>query len=330
MVDESEAWNIGSHTDFVTLADYHQINEDGFTWITMPRGQLIENMPVLESLINCKINEQHIKDALNGEHPSFFDSTENYQMIIFRSVATGQFDMDIPKASLSPTSLVCFNFEKILMTVYDPHDTVVEKVKDYLKRNGSRIIIPKPSDLLYKILHTVIEQTLTLRNPLTMQVNEWQHLMLEHATQFTAWNEFMLFKSTMDQLTVWCEDQEDVIEDWQQYSLHTPHQQLSINLNDLEDHVERCIRFTQKLSSNLDTLIQLHYSALSHRNNEVLRVLAIISCVFLPLTLITGIFGMNFINMPVLHRENAYYYTVGVMICLALSMLGAFRWRKWL
>ncbi|NNM59725.1 MAG: magnesium transporter CorA family protein [Legionellales bacterium] len=330
MIDESEAWSIGSQMTCLPLSDYKGMNEDGFTWITIPREQLADKLPMLQSLTQNVINEQHIKDALNSEHPSFFDSTEEYQMIVFRSVATGQFDMKIPKVSLNPTSIVSFCFETVLLTVYDSHDPVVDKVKDFIKRNGSRLVILNPADLLYKILHTVTEQTLLLRNPLTVQINEWQHLMLEQATQFTAWNEFMLFKSTMDQLTVWCEEQEDVIEDWQQYAHHTPQQQLTINLNDLGDHIERCIRFTQKLASNLDTLIQLHYSVLSHRNNEVLRVLAIISCVFLPLTLITGIFGMNFVNMPILHRTDAYYYTIGIMICLSFSMLMVFRWRKWL
>ena len=326
----SEAWNIGRHTTYASLPDYQPGGDPGFTWITVPREQLLDNLTQLKTLTSTPINEQHIKDALNSEHPSFFEGTETYQMMISRGVATSQFDMLVPKVVLTSASIACFCFEELLLTVYDPLDPVVDKVKEFIKRNGPRLVIPTPSDLLYKILHTGIEQLLALRNPLTSQVAEWQHLLLEHANRFTAWNEFMLFKSTIDQLTVWCEEQEDAIEDWQQYSRHTPQQQLTINLNDLGDHIERCIRYTQKLSANLDTLIQLHYSALSHRNNEVLRVLAIISCVFLPLTLITGIFGMNFANMPILHRANAYYYTIGIMLMLAVMMLIAFRWKKWL
>jgi magnesium/cobalt transport protein CorA len=330
MNGNSEAWIINHNSSYSSLAELTEINTDGYVWITVPRNELLDNLAQIEFLANAKINEQHIKDALNNEHPSFFDNTDSYEMVIFRGVAASQFDMGIPSVTLTPVSIASFNFEKILLTVYDIQDPVINKVKEFIKRNNRRATIGNPADLLYKILHGVIEQVLSLRNPLTMQLAEWQKLLLEQTSKFNAWNEFMSFKTAIDQLAVWCEDQEDAIEDWQQYSRYEQQQQLNINLNDLRDHVERCVRFVQKLSSNLDTLIQLHFSALSHRNNEVLRVLAIISCVFLPLTLITGIFGMNFENMPILREQHAYYYTMGIMIMLAFIMLGIFRWRRWL
>lgn len=330
MNGNSEAWIINHNSAYGSLTELTEINTEGYVWITVPRNELLDNLAKIETLANAKINEQHIKDALNNEHPSFFDTTDTYEMIIFRGIAASQFDMGIPSVTLTPVSIACFNFEKILLTVYDIQDPVINKIKESIKRSNRRTIIGDPSDLLYKILHGVIEQVLSLRNPLTMQLAEWQKLLLEQASKFNAWNEFMSFKTTIDQLAIWCEDQEDAIEEWQQFSRYEQQQQLNINLNDLRDHVERCVRYVQKLSSNLDTLIQLHYSALSHRNNEVLRVLAIISCVFLPLTLITGIFGMNFDNMPILREQHAYYYTMGIMLLLAIAMLGIFRWRRWL
>lgn len=312
------------------LLDYQPPALNGYLWITLPRQQLVTNLPAIENIVGAKIHEQHIKDSLNYEHPSFFDKTDQYEMVIFRGVAAAQFDMEIPGIILHPASIVCFEFEKAILTIYDESDPVVVKVREFVYRNSHRPVIDTPSELLYKILHTTIEQTLSLRNPLTMQVAEWQRLLLEKESTFIAWNEFMSFKSAIDQLAIWAEDQEDVIEDWQQFASPEQQQQFNINLNDLTDHIERCLRFVQKLSNNLDMLLQLHYSALSHRNNEVLRVLAIISCVFLPLTLITGVFGMNFENMPILHSANAYYYTLAAMVLLTCSMLFVFRWRRWL
>lgn len=313
-----------------TLADFEQPEHNGYLWLVVPREQLLDNLFRIENIVQTKIHEQHIKDALNQEHPSFFDKTDQYEMVIFRGVAAAQFDMDIPGIILHPASIVCFDFDNIILTVYDEADPAINKVKEFVRRNSHRPVIDTSSELLYKILHTTIEQMLALRNPLTMQVAEWQRLLLEKESAFMAWNEFMSFKSAIEQLAIWAEDQEDVIEDWQQFSKPEQQQQFNINLNDLSDHIERCIRFVQKLSNNLDMLLQLHYSALSHRNNEVLRVLAIISCVFLPLTLITGVFGMNFENMPILHDHYAYYYTLGGMFLLMCCMLILFRWRRWL
>jgi magnesium transporter len=206
----------------------------------------------------------------------------------------------------------------------------VGKVKEFISRTHRSANMAHPSDLLYLVLDAVIDQSLFLRNPLSQQLTEWQNLMLEKNNRFHAWNEFMGFKNIVEQLTILSEDQDDAIESWQKYSRHMQQQQFNINLNDLTDHVERCDRHLHKLSKSLDTLIQLHYSSMSHRNNEVLRILAIISCVFLPLTLITGIFGMNFVDMPILRHAHAYNYTIGAMLTIAAILLLIFRWRRWL
>jgi Mg2+ and Co2+ transporter CorA len=331
MTLRSEAWLIQPNVLQGSLEQFDKVPDEGYLWLIVPTEELIDVLPRIEKLTQTSINEQHIKDALNPEHPSFFDSTDTYEMVIFRGVANSQFEMDIPHIWLTPYSTDCFHFEKVLLTVCDPQDSVINKVKDFVLKNSRRPNTSTPSDLLYKILNTIIEQTLALRNPLTQQLTEWQRLLLDRSGRFNAWNEFMAFKSTVEQLAIWCEDQEDAIEEWQQYSRHEQQrQQFNINLNDLSDHIERCIRYVQKVSGSLDMLVQLHYSALSHRNNEVLRVLAIISCVFLPLTLITGIFGMNFEHMPVLQQPHAYYITIGMMLLLAAVLLGVFRWRKWL
>jgi len=77
-------------------------------------------------------------------------------------------------------------------------------------------------------------------------------------------------------------------------------------------------------------VIQLHFSAVAHRTNEVVRVLTVVSAIFLPLTLIAGIFGMNFQNMPELHTHYGYYASLGGMLVLAVVLLGVFRWKRYI
>ena len=88
----------------------------------MPRHELTENLPRIEALIKDTINEQHIKDALNNEHPAFFDTAEKYQMLVLRSIANSQFEMGVPSVTLSTVSAACFCFENVLLTVYEPED----------------------------------------------------------------------------------------------------------------------------------------------------------------------------------------------------------------
>jgi magnesium transporter len=64
--------------------------------------------------------------------------------------------------------------------------------------------------------------------------------------------------------------------------------------------------------------------------NSVMKVLTIISTIFMPLAFITGLYGMNFDNMPELHTKNGYYVVIGVCVVIAIGMLIYFKRKKWL
>jgi len=81
--------------------------------------------------------------------------------------------------------------------------------------------------------------------------------------------------------------------------------------------------------NSLDSASSFYFSAQSHRMNEIMKTLTVVSVVFIPLTFIVGIYGMNFENMPELQYQNGYFYILAVMFVIVLFMLGYFKWKKW-
>lgn len=77
-------------------------------------------------------------------------------------------------------------------------------------------------------------------------------------------------------------------------------------------------------------LIEGHISLSSHHLNETMKILTIISAIFVPMTFMAGIYGMNFEHMPELGWRYAYFSLLGVMAVMAVSMLIVFRKIKWL
>ena len=71
-------------------------------------------------------------------------------------------------------------------------------------------------------------------------------------------------------------------------------------------------------------------TTISNKMNEVMKVLTIIATIFIPLTFIAGIYGMNFVNMPELHYKYGYHIVWAVMILIFLAMLYYFKRKKWL
>lgn len=100
-------------------------------------------------------------------------------------------------------------------------------------------------------------------------------------------------------------------------------------LRDCYDHVIQIMDLTDTYRELTTDLQNLNLSALGHRTNEIMRVLTVIATIFMPLSFIAGVYGMNFDNIPELHWPYGYYFALGLMGMTAAAMLGYFTWRRW-
>lgn len=96
---------------------------------------------------------------------------------------------------------------------------------------------------------------------------------------------------------------------------------------DVHDHLLRISDLSENYRDLISGLMDIHLSVVANRTNDVMKLLAIFSAIMLPLSLIAGIYGMNFENMPELKSEHGYYLTLGVMLLIAVLLLIYF-WRK--
>ena len=101
-------------------------------------------------------------------------------------------------------------------------------------------------------------------------------------------------------------------------------------IRDLYDHVIQAMDTTEIYRDILSGLLDVYLSSLSYKMNEIMKVLTIISTIFIPLTFIAGIYGMNFKYMPELEWRWGYFALIGVMVAVAVAMLAFFRRKKWL
>jgi len=101
-------------------------------------------------------------------------------------------------------------------------------------------------------------------------------------------------------------------------------------LRDVNDHVMQIIENLDAYRELLASLVDVHLSTISNRMNQVMKILTIFSAIFMPITFIVGVYGMNFDHIPELHNPYGYYATWVVMIIVTLGMILYFRWKKWL
>lgn len=99
---------------------------------------------------------------------------------------------------------------------------------------------------------------------------------------------------------------------------------------DTQEQIWRITEYCQTLRERADSALTIYMGAVAFRQNESMRVLTVVAAVFLPLSLVTGIFGMNFENMPQLHWSWAYYAVVGGIALVVAVMTWVFWVRSWL
>lgn len=101
-------------------------------------------------------------------------------------------------------------------------------------------------------------------------------------------------------------------------------------LRDVYDHTIHIIESVESLRDLTAGMLDIYISSVSYRISTVMKVLTVITTIFMPLALITGIYGMNFKHMPGLGWDWGFFAVLGVMTIISIGMLALFRWKKWL
>jgi len=103
-----------------------------------------------------------------------------------------------------------------------------------------------------------------------------------------------------------------------------------IYLSDVYDHSINILDTLDTFKSTVQGIIDIYFSSLNNKMNEIIKVLTIMTSVFIPLTFITGIYGMNFRNMPEIKWQYGYYFTLGLMFLIGIAMAILFKKKKWI
>ncbi len=296
---------------------------EGFLWFDCVRGEDTDWPQLLHELDGTVIHERHLHDSLNETHASFFDFTSDYDMIIFRGVAaTDEGEGFITR----PTAF--FITDHSLITIQPGRCRAITTVRDRILARPQRLP-NSPDALLHLILNNMVDQMLLLREPLTERLQRYTDSLLGAQVGDDDWRLLLAHRGELHRLEVVSEEQESAILTWRDNDPEAIDEHLRVRYTDLLEHIRRMTKFTQQQQQVLESLMQLHFSAVAHRTNAIVRTLTVLSAIFMPLTLIAGIYGMNFEQMPELQHPYGYFIVLTAMAVLALLLLALFRIKRW-
>jgi magnesium transporter len=340
-----------------------QAPTDGFVWIFLDREDLHQALPAVQSaahrLGGSALLDLHVKDLGNPTHPSHYDFTSVYDLVVFRRLATPEeVDRELaaqgapaePPVALSSfyrirTRAVSFVvYDRLLVSVH-PHGCFTARsfisryLSDAVQSDGlvaNRSRLPtSPSDLMLRMVNVMVDSYLELRKQLSAEMDQWQHELLRPGSDFRGWNALMVARRELHMLEDLCEEQNDAMQEWLDTAREQPPPGLSqaerdglvARARDVIEHIQRVVHQVRRMEEGAESVVQIHFSAQSNRTNNIMRTLTALTAIFLPLNLITGVFGMNFASMPLLRDPTGFWIAVAAMVTIAIG-LGMVFWRK--
>ncbi|MGF2880686.1 magnesium transporter CorA family protein [Acinetobacter johnsonii] len=328
--------------------------EAEFIWVECSRDDVVNRAEHWQQDIYAAtglwMNEYHLRDILNLEHPCAFDTLEDYDLLIFRKLITpdDQIKLDTQAAEkhervfgLATTPISFMLTPQVLITVREQGNKEVEsyiqRMETVLSRpieehNKPRKLPATPLDLTLRLLNNMVDGYLDLRIPLTRRVEFWQQELLQGHRRFTKWHQLLQENMAFQQVENLCEEQIETLQELRDeivdnYS-HLKGKKRSekqdimlVRVDDLTSHIERIQKHTIRLRNAVQAAIDLHFSAIANQTNENMRILAIITAIFAPLTLLTGVYGMNFEFIPGLKSPTGFWIMLGIMLMTTLILL---------
>jgi Mg2+ and Co2+ transporter CorA len=203
-------------------------------------------------------------------------------------------------------------------------------------RTGTRVP-PSPADLALRMVNFMVDSYLELRRLLTKELDQLQKDLFNANGGFGGWQSVLDSRNSLHLLEDICEDQRAAITEWIDAQDELPpstdpatqreRELLRVRSRDVQEHIERVLTHVRRLESMAENAVQMHFSAQSHRTNEIMRTLTVLTAIFLPLNLVTGFFGMNFEGLPLIHSARGFWIIFSVMLVLGIGVSWFF-WRK--
>ncbi len=220
------------------------------------------------------------------------------------------------------------------------HDVGMGMHRFHEGRGSTSRLPPNPADLMLRIVNHMVDSYLDLRRLLTRQFGYLQQELFSNRNQFNHWQALLDARNTLHMLEDTCEDQRSAVQEWIDALEEWPisadplvsreREVLRVRSRDVHEHIERVLAHVRRLESSAESAVQIHFSAQGSRTNDIMRTLTVLTAVFLPLNLITGIFGMNFEIMPLLKHQEGFWLAMLMMAGVALGLIWWFRRRRYL
>lgn len=326
--DEIKVFVYDYHSEEITEQEAHTVeecykylNSEKVSWINIDglRKTDIENV-----CVHFGIHHLIMDDILSIGHRPKMDQINGVLFALMNMLYFNETDGSIETEQIS----IVLGNNFVITFQEEPYKDVFDGLRQKIKMPGSKVRQNGADYLFYSLLDTIIDHYFLVMEKLGDRIELLEREIVENPDSKTnsriniLRNEMILLKRTVIPMR-------ELIAGILRSESPLIEEKTEKYFKDVYDHIVHASELADNQHDLLINLQDLYINNVSLKMNEVMKVLTIVTCVLAPAAIITGIFGMNFDNMPLEHTRFGLLLTLGVMLFIPVWMTWFFRKRKW-
>ncbi len=290
------------------------------TWIQVIGGN---NVPILEKVGKCFcIHDLVLEDIHNTGHRPKMEDYGEYLFLIMKTLREMQGETVIEQVSLIIGKNYVISFQESEIDIFEPVRQRIRSGKGKIRKAG-------PDYLAYALLDAVVDNYFVVLERLGEQVESLEdEVMLNPSPAVIKQIQSLKIDLLFVRKSVW--PLREIISFLERGESELFQNSTLIYIKDVYDHTIQVIDTVETYRDMVSGLLDIYLSSVSNRMNEVMKVLTIIATIFIPLTFLAGLEGMNFKYMPELEWEWGYPALLLIMVIIVLVMIRYFKRKKWI
>jgi magnesium transporter len=324
----------------ITMIDYskdvlveHQIqsideileykDSDTVTWVII---EGLSNVEIVEQIGTMfGIHQLVLEDILNTHQRPKYEEYEDYLYIVLKSIEPRNEDFNVAYEQISLVVL-----KNIVITFKEKSDNLFRPIIQRIKTSKGRFRSLGTDYLAYVILDTIIDQYFILVDSLDDTITMLEDRLLISDPSQEILHKIQKLKREIINIRRHVSPIRELMAGMLRSESELIHEKTHIFLKDVSDHAIRVVESIELYRDILSGLLDIYISSLSNKMNEVMKVLTVFASIFIPLTFLTGIYGMNFEYMPELKWKWAYPVLWAAFVTIPVVLLIYFKKKKWL
>ncbi len=288
-----------------------QVDKGLVNWIHIDN---LNNPGLIEGIGTIfKIHALTLEDVLNIEHLPKVEASDDYLFLTMKHIKFNQ------SGELTETHISLILFEDVLLSFADSEDDIFANINTRIESDKSRARTKKADYLFYLLLDSLVDNYFVVIDKIYERL-ETIDIQLIESTDKNHINEIHQIKNDLVLLRKSLIPLEKAVSNILKDEFDLITDEDEIFFKDIYDHIIQLIQTHDSYRDFISSLVEINSSNMNNNLNHTMKILTVIATIFIPLTFVAGIYGMNFKNMPELSWHYGYFLILGLMLLIALGM----------